>query len=196
MIGIYKITNPKGKIYIGQSIDIYDRITYYKNLNCKKQTKLYNSIKKYGWENHKFEIISLCYEDQLNEFERDFQEAYNVIGNNGLNLKLTETDNRVGKLSQELKNKISNSLKNSNRIYKPLSEETKLKMSITLNRKRQNNEIILGIHARKKVIDTSTNIIYNSAKIVAKEFNMSYNYLMKRLSGIQNNNTKFKYYEE
>jgi group I intron endonuclease len=51
MVGIYKITNPKGKIYIGQSVDIEKRKYYYQALHCKKQTMLYNSIKKYGWDN-------------------------------------------------------------------------------------------------------------------------------------------------
>lgn len=44
-IGIYKITNPKGKIYIGQSIDIDKRINTYRLMHCKDQKLLYNSIK-------------------------------------------------------------------------------------------------------------------------------------------------------
>ena len=48
MIGIYKITSPTKKIYIGQSINIEYRIESYKKLiRCKKQIKLYNSLKKY-----------------------------------------------------------------------------------------------------------------------------------------------------
>ena len=46
--GIYKITSPSGKIYIGQSKDINLRIIYYKNARCKCQQKLYYSILKYG----------------------------------------------------------------------------------------------------------------------------------------------------
>ena len=47
MIGIYKITNPKEKVYIGQSIDIEKRWKrYYYTLNCKSQTALYRSLKK------------------------------------------------------------------------------------------------------------------------------------------------------
>jgi len=57
MIGIYKITNPKGKIYIGQSINIKRRFNEYKRLNCSQQPKIYNSLLKYGSDNHKFEII-------------------------------------------------------------------------------------------------------------------------------------------
>ena len=38
--GIYKITNPKGKVYIGQSIDIYKRFKSYKYSGFKMQRKL------------------------------------------------------------------------------------------------------------------------------------------------------------
>ena len=44
MVGIYKITNPSGKIYIGQSVNIDNRISSYKNLKCKNQTKLYPRV--------------------------------------------------------------------------------------------------------------------------------------------------------
>ena len=57
MVGIYKITNPSGKIYIGQSVNIDNRISSYKNLKCKNQTKLYRSLLKYTFENHIFEIL-------------------------------------------------------------------------------------------------------------------------------------------
>ena len=48
--GIYKITNPNGKVYIGQSIDIDKRWNKYKVKNCKPQIRLYNSLNKYGGE--------------------------------------------------------------------------------------------------------------------------------------------------
>ncbi|HEC36627.1 hypothetical protein LCGC14_1312370 [marine sediment metagenome] len=46
--GIYKITSPTKKIYIGQSIDINRRKIIYKNILCKLQRKIYNSLKKHG----------------------------------------------------------------------------------------------------------------------------------------------------
>ena len=49
MIGIYKIINPKGKIYIGQSIDIDRRFNEYKKLQCNQSKKIYYSLKKYGF---------------------------------------------------------------------------------------------------------------------------------------------------
>lgn len=54
---IYKITNPKGKIYIGQTVDVARRFDCYKQLKCKNQLKIYNSLKKYGVKNHKFEVL-------------------------------------------------------------------------------------------------------------------------------------------
>lgn len=55
MIGIYKITNPKGKVYIGQSIDINERFKTYSYLKCKNQTKLYNSAKEaYIYSNYSY----------------------------------------------------------------------------------------------------------------------------------------------
>ena len=63
MIGIYKVTNPKGKSYIGQSINIEKRWRTYEKAHpneLKEQRKLLNSLKKYGPENHTFEIFEIC----------------------------------------------------------------------------------------------------------------------------------------
>ena len=72
-IGIYKITNPKGNIYIGQSTNIYERWNVgHKYSHTRKKgvgNKLKNSYKKYGWENHIIEIIEECSIDVLNERE-------------------------------------------------------------------------------------------------------------------------------
>ena len=96
MIGIYKITNPKSKIYIGQSIDIEKRFKQYQSLcNSKSQTKLYRSLNKYGVENHIFEIIEECDLDLLNEKERYYQEFYDCV-NKGLNCRLTKSNNKSG----------------------------------------------------------------------------------------------------
>ena len=76
--GIYKITNPSGKIYIGESQDISLRTYYYSIVSCHKQRKLYNSLKKHGWENHIFEIIEECEFDDLLCRERYWQDFYDV----------------------------------------------------------------------------------------------------------------------
>lgn len=87
MIGIYKITNPNGKIYIGQSININRRFKEYEKLLCKDSKKLYYSFLKYGVENHKFEILEICNIDILEE-----RETYYILNlktqKKGLNIKL------------------------------------------------------------------------------------------------------------
>ncbi len=57
--GIYKITSPTGRIYIGQSLDCYERREFYSRVECKAQTLVYRSIKKHGWAAHKWEIIEV-----------------------------------------------------------------------------------------------------------------------------------------
>jgi group I intron endonuclease len=87
MIGIYKITNPQGKIYIGKSTNLHKRIKEYSILSqIKGQPKIYNSIKKYGYENHLFEIIETCDKNIINEKEIYWINFYDSV-TIGLNLK-------------------------------------------------------------------------------------------------------------
>ncbi len=58
--GIYKITSPSKRVYIGQSLNILLRFSYYKRMSCVKQTKLYRSLKKHGVEKHSFDIVHVC----------------------------------------------------------------------------------------------------------------------------------------
>ena len=129
MIGIYKITSPKNKTYIGQSVDIKKRFSAYKRLKCEHQIRLYRSLKKYGVENHKFLIICECELSELNDLERHYQEKYNAIGVNGMNCRLTESSDKSGYCSEETKLKIK---KNSigTRIGRKHSEETKRKIGL------------------------------------------------------------------
>lgn len=57
MVGIYKITNPEGKSYIGLSREIETRWNSYKNMQFQSNTLLKESFKQYGVSNHVFEVI-------------------------------------------------------------------------------------------------------------------------------------------
>lgn len=107
MIGIYKITSPSGKIYIGQSVNIEKRFRQYKNYKCKEQIRLYRSLNKYTVEKHIFEVIEKCNIEELNERERYWQIFYNCIGKNGLNCQITNDKESKRILSNETKNKTS-----------------------------------------------------------------------------------------
>lgn len=104
MIGIYKITSPNGKVYIGQSVNIKRRWNQHKYQ--KLDTILSRSFKKYGFENHTFEILCECEISELNEKERYYQEYYKAIGLNGLNSKLTKTNDKSGYTTEEVKLKL------------------------------------------------------------------------------------------
>jgi len=88
---IYKITSPTGKIYIGQTRNIHIRKNCYARLDCKKQKLLYNSLFKYGWNNHKFEVIyrTVCDEEELNRLEI-FYIAFFKSYNTKYSLNLTK----------------------------------------------------------------------------------------------------------
>lgn len=103
MVGIYKITNPKGKVYIGQSSDISKRFKQYRKGGGKKQVRLYRSFQKYGIGLHVFEVVEECEESLLNNRERYWQEFYNVIGKRGLNCKLVQTEDKPARLSEHTK---------------------------------------------------------------------------------------------
>lgn len=139
-IGIYKITSPSGKIYIGQSVDIENRFKTYLRYSCKSQPKLLASLKYYGSEKHKYEILFLCSKDELSKQEKYFVDLHNSFNSkNGLNVR--DGGGNKAKLSDEQKLKISNSLKGKNhtaerieknrlgQLGKKLSQEHKDKIS-------------------------------------------------------------------
>ena len=101
--GIYKVTSPTNKVYIGQTINLSRRESEYKKIQCKAQPKLFYSLKKHGWEQHKFEIIEECHEDQLLIRETHWKNYYKVLEIPSLCCRL---DGRGGKLSNETKAKM------------------------------------------------------------------------------------------
>ena len=118
MVGIYKITSPNNKVYIGQSWDIKRREGVYRREQCKKQNHIYNSIKEYGWEAHRFEHIhelpSDVSQETLNLYEVIYWELYIYAGTTMLNIKEPGVN---GKHSQETKFKIGKSSAGSNNYF-------------------------------------------------------------------------------
>lgn len=100
--GIYKITNPEGKIYIGCSNDLDLREYHYKNLKIPNQRLMLESLLKYGWEQHIWDIIE--YTKDLVDREKYYIEFYNTF-ENGLNLN--RGGGGVSTHTKETKQKIS-----------------------------------------------------------------------------------------
>ena len=125
--GIYKITNPKGSVYVGSAVSIRKRFSNYLRLECKGQVKLFRSFTKYGINNHLFEILEECYgedkfllEQQLNEREIHWGILLDATSVNNLTLRLGRTK---GVTSQETKDKISKA--NKGKVGKPMSDKHK-----------------------------------------------------------------------
>lgn len=149
MIGIYKITNPKNKIYVGQSINILNRFSSYRSMsNCKNQTQLYNSLRKYGVEQHTFEVLEECEIGILNIRERYWQDYYRVL-TEGLNCRLTTTTDKSGKNSEESNLRRSMTQKGISKGPRPdVSERNKVVHKgkiITEQHRIKNREKQLGI---------------------------------------------------
>jgi group I intron endonuclease len=156
MVGIYKITSPTGKVYIGQSWNIEKRWRSHKkgiNINFP----LYNSIQKYGYLNHIFEIIHELpkdvSQDILDTYEILYINQYKDLGFKLLNIR---DGGSRGKHSESTKNKIALAKKGSkNGMFgKKHSDETKLKFSKVHKGKKNSKE------ATQKQIDKVSKAIY------------------------------------
>jgi group I intron endonuclease len=135
---IYKITNIQNKMmYIGQTImDFQERIRHHfnKKSNCRY---LANALEKYGKDNFKYEIICICFDEDLNRFEEEYITKYQTIVPNGYNLKSGGNSSRH---NEETKKKISLSLK-GRKILTPspclgriLTEEHKNLISLSVKK--------------------------------------------------------------
>lgn len=107
IIGIYKITSPSGRIYVGQSVNIYRRFTVYKRTtSCPQQPILYRSLKKYGVENHTFDIVCTCESSELNKMEAHYIAIHNSF-NSKYGLNATSGGDSNYQVSDETKLKIT-----------------------------------------------------------------------------------------
>lgn len=88
---IYKITNPTGRIYIGQTVSLARRVSDYRFKKKRFNTIVFNSINKYGWEAHTFEVVEEVENNLLSERERFWikeLDTYVGINRNGMNMTI------------------------------------------------------------------------------------------------------------
>lgn len=216
--GIYKIISASNRVYIGQGVNILKRWRDYKSYNSKtkNQPKLWRSFKKYGVENHTFEIIEECSTEELNCKERYWQDFYDVL-NGGLNCMLQECGEKRREFSEDFRKKAS--IRSSNR---KVSEETKKKLSIRMlgntfsNGRFKSGEEKIRISNTMKILskgegnnmfgkfgqdnpnskiilNTETGIFYFGIKEASESCNVAYNSLKKIMCGERKNKTSFVY---
>ena len=195
MIGIYKITNPDGLVYIGASTNIEKRKSYYNSISSRLQTKLYESIMKYGFNKHLFDVLEICNKSQLNEKECFYAIKYDVL-NNGLNSVIP-----LMGVSESTKEKMSKSKIGSlNHFFgKKHSKESAIKISesnkgkILSNKHRELLSKNASKHNSKMVVDLNIGIYYDSAKDVSDVYGINYSTLRSMLNGTNKNKSQFAY---
>lgn len=171
---IYKITNPNGRTYVGQTQDWITRQSKYRRLHFKAQRILYNSFLKYGNDAHILEIIECCEPELLNEREMYWIETLKTNNNrypenDGMNCSDGGGTSRGFKHTEESKGKISKKMNQGKNSRNP-------------NRLPQ-----------LKVID-SDGTIYKNVREAARAVNMNYVTLRDQLKGRYTNKTSLKFF--
>lgn len=193
MVGIYKITNPKGAIYIGSSKEVEVRISRYKKMKCKTQPKIYNSLNKYGVENHTFECIEECSIESLYERENYYGMLYNVLDRNvGLNCVLPKIGEKKIILSEE--NLINRSKAQKGR---KASDEAKKNMSLSQTGRKHSEEtkkkMSLNNNRTKIILDTNSGVFYFGTKEASLYNYINRHTLKNMLNGNKKNKTNLIY---
>ena len=139
-------------MYVGQTIDIDERWKGHqkKNSNC---LYLRHAFEKHGIDNFKFELICICFDEDMNDYEVDYMRKYNTLVPHGYNLR--EPGNS-GKHHEETKAKISKSLMGRTinltppQLGKPHTEEEKKKISDAMKGKTVSTEAVKKFIAWRK----------------------------------------------
>lgn len=212
---IYKITNKvNNKVYIGCTIKPLETRFYEHNYRCFKLnyiSKLYNSIKKYGFDNFIIELIEECPINEMFNREKKYIQQYDSF-NTGLNL----TKGGEGVLgythSKEIRKKISDKLNDNNphkdktyemiygenqflekekrknsvkKYWENMSEDEKQKrIKQQTIKSRENSKY--GIELIKKIKENISN------GYTIKDFNREYPYMSTSYYYSLKNNTRWK----
>lgn len=211
LCGVYKITSPSGRVYIGSSNDIKRRWRTYRWKNwCGDQIRLHSSFKKYGIKAHEFKILVLCDISRLYEFEAAFGAYYNALcDHKGMNCNLPAAGEFKQTKSEATKKKHALAMSK----YK-WSDETRKKFiesmaTRTTEQKKASGALISKAlknkpkskeHNRKVseaskniILNTQTGIYYLGVQEAADSLGLKRSCLNAKLVGQSRNNTPLMY---
>jgi hypothetical protein len=194
MIGyIYKVTNPNGLVYIGKSKNIKNRFNQYKNLNCKSQPALHNSLSKYGFDNHILEVIEECNLDDMSNREIHYIKLYNSFSN-GLNCTFGGDDGFLyGEYNVAHRPEVKEKMRQAKlEYYKHYDHPMKgKKHSIESIDKIKYRRSIQDKIIRVYVLDLDNGIFYDSIKDLSILLNIKYKTFHYRLKYTNMYNNKY-----
>jgi group I intron endonuclease len=150
MQGIYKITSPTEKVYIGQSVNISARFRQHKSSSRNEFLK--NSFNKYGHDNHKFEILHILPSDVsqnvLNEYEILYIDFYRSANIKLFNLR--EGGCQGGKMSQELIDRLT--LKKIGKVMPKKTKQALIKSNLGRKMPKHLDEIFAKYRTAEQAI--------------------------------------------
>jgi hypothetical protein len=179
MIGIYKILSPSGKIYIGQSINMEKRKSQYIKLNKSCiGPKLYNSLIKYGWESHIYEILEECPVEYLNEREIFYKQQ--IINKYGWELSLFCEIYDMGGGPKSEKTKQKQSISHKIHLSKPeIKEKRKINCKLAANKPGVQEKAVNNTDWKKREINRILSMDYSKLKKSVLQYDLEGNFIKK-----------------
>lgn len=174
---IYMYTSPSGKKYIGQTIREMKRKSQHKSETSKSQTHFGKAIRKYGWENFKYEVLlrfrptehKLKLKRVLDKLEKryvklhksyDREFGYNLNKGGEGNIGYAHSEESKEKIGEAAKVRMEDSeykdkiIENLTNHEKSKSETTKEKLSNNCKTKKQ----VYQYNDKLEVINTFSSI--------------------------------------
>jgi group I intron endonuclease len=145
---IYKISNTKNnKLYIGITKEPNPKDRWMGHIYSIRGGTvcplLMRAFRKYGEESFKFEVMIICFDEDLNIYEKDYIKKYNSLAPNGYNAHEGGEfgGNFLGKKhTEEAKRKMS--IKSKEYNNRPDVKERHRQLAIELNRRIKAGEIV------------------------------------------------------
>lgn len=200
--GVYQILNIESqKRYIGYASNIRGRIKGHESdLNKKKHANdhLQKAWNKYGKHQFTYSVLQECSKDQLCLMEDYWVRVLKTTDEYfGYNIKPTDPNGIAGQ-SEATKAKLRISNKNARPSELCIQRRKEVQMSLE-GRARQKESLKkvdwfkLRESKRKKVVDTTTGIIYDSLRLASEAINTPKTKLSKYLLGTRTNKTNLQY---
>lgn len=209
LIGIYKLTSPSGKVYIGQSIDIYKRFSNHKaafNIwlkNKKSSNYLYSAFQKYGVDSFIHEIIEECRKEETDikeqywlDFYKSYEndKGYNILQfarstkgkiiNENTRKKMSESQ-KGKKLSEETINKlklVSKGIKRIEEVKNKISLSKRLKMSYKINQFDKNGLLVKTWDSLREIQEVLGYNVSNIHNCLTNKSKYSHGYKWKKIN--------------
>ena len=200
MVGIYKITNPSGKVYIGQSWNIEKRWKEYEGLHVKQQPKILSSLQKHGVSNHIFELVCELPPDTsqlvLDTYEKLYWAMYRDCGYDMMNLREPSSHGKHSDESKQLMSQRRVCMKFSAEHVSNMSRvrRGKVRTSETKEKRKQtklqngtygyvsNLTLEQATQAKKRPVQhIDTKVVYPSVKEASQAFGCTADAIRRRI---------------